>query len=276
VKITQAGNYNFMGYHLENGSFENLVISEGYDGIHIRGGKNIVIRNCDIQTGDDAIAGGWWENTVISNCFINSTCNGIRLIYPATDFEIGHCQFKGPGTYPQRSVKSLRNKKQMKAAIILQPGAWQDCEGLLDKVYIHDVEIADVENALTTDLKRGNWCGEVIIERMKATGINKSAFQLQSYFGGIHEDVVVRDIDIQYVVSGTEEIGIIDISKAKIKNEYNSDMDAAFYEKNPRRGGLVLEEGDFAIFYPNDLHMPGLSFEDKASDVKKIVVKVSV
>ena len=85
-----------------------------------------------------------------------------------------------------------------------------------------------------------------------------------------------RYIDIQYVVSGTEEIGIIDISKAKIKNEYNSDMDAAFYEKNPKCGWLVLEEGDFAIFYPNDLHMPGLSFEDKASDVKKIVVKVSI
>ena len=74
VHISQAGNYNFMGYHLENGVFENLNITEGYDGIHIRGGKRIVIRNCDILTGDDAIAGGWWENFAITHCNLNSTC----------------------------------------------------------------------------------------------------------------------------------------------------------------------------------------------------------
>ncbi len=83
-------------------------------------------------------------------------------------------------------------------------------------------------------------------------------------------------IDIQYVVSGIEEIGIIDISKAELKTEYSEEIDAAFYHENEKNGKLVLEAGDFAVFYPNDLHMPGMAYKNVPSDVKKIVVKVSV
>lgn len=83
-------------------------------------------------------------------------------------------------------------------------------------------------------------------------------------------------IDIQYVVNGIEEIGVCDISKGSIKTEYSEEIEAAFYHNNDKGGMLVLEEGDFAIFYPNDLHMPGIAFDEKTSDVKKIVVKVRV
>lgn len=83
-------------------------------------------------------------------------------------------------------------------------------------------------------------------------------------------------IDIQYVISGIENIGIIDISKAEVQKEYSDDSDAAFYNKNDKCGKLILEAGDFAIFYPNDLHMPGIAFCGTSSEVKKIVVKVSV
>ena len=31
---------------------------------------------------NDAVAGGLWKNMVIENCYMNSSCNGIRLIMP--------------------------------------------------------------------------------------------------------------------------------------------------------------------------------------------------
>jgi polygalacturonase len=43
---------------------------------------NVKIINCQFYTGDDAIAGRYWDHTVISGCVINSSCNGIRLIGP--------------------------------------------------------------------------------------------------------------------------------------------------------------------------------------------------
>ena len=70
--------------------FHDLEFNEGWDGIHIRGGKNITIRNCRFFTGDDAIAGGYWENMVISDCHINSSCNGVRMIMPATGLTISN------------------------------------------------------------------------------------------------------------------------------------------------------------------------------------------
>lgn len=199
VKVEQAGNYAFMGYELRNGLYENMWMTEGYDGIHIRGGKNIVIRNCKFQTGDDAIAGGWWENFVITDCDINSRCNAIRIIYPVEDLEICDCKFQGPGIYPQRSSKRLRTYKTMMSAVNIQPGAWQDCEGVLRSVYIHDLEIDNIENVLNCDLKRGTWSDDVRVERIKATNIYNSALQFVGYWGGIHDSVVLRDIDIQYV-----------------------------------------------------------------------------
>ena len=199
VKIEQAGNYAFMGYELQNGLYENMWMTEGYDGIHIRGGRNIVIRNCKFQTGDDAIAGGWWENFVITDCDINSRCNAIRIIYPVEDLEIANSEFRGPGIYPQRSSAKLRTYETMMSAVNIQPGAWQDCEGVIKNVYIHDLDIDNIENVLNCDLKRGTWSEGVRVERIKARRIHNSALQFVNYWGGVHESVELRDIDIEYV-----------------------------------------------------------------------------
>lgn len=103
---------------------------------------------------------------------------------------------------------------------------------------------------------------------------------IQEYTSKPHDAAVFeahrKYTDIQYVISGIEEIGVCDISKGTVKTEYSDETDAAFYEKNDKGGKIVLESGDFAVFFPNDLHMPGLAFEGKICNVKKIVVKVGV
>ena len=73
VHITRAANYAFLGYALVKPVFEDLLVTEGWDGIHIRGCENGVIRRsntgnhriilvkadheccrCRCQHGDDA------------------------------------------------------------------------------------------------------------------------------------------------------------------------------------------------------------------------------
>ena len=83
VSITRAANYAFLGYALENAVFKGMHITEGWDGIHIRGGKHVEIADCLFETGDDAIAGGYWEGMLIRDCEINSSCNGVRMIMPS-------------------------------------------------------------------------------------------------------------------------------------------------------------------------------------------------
>ncbi len=82
-------------------------------------------------------------------------------------------------------------------------------------------------------------------------------------------------IDIQYIVSGIEAVEVVDISKAKLMTEYSIENDIEFYEKSDKAGKIVIEAGEYGIFYPNDIHKPGLSFKE-ATAVKKIVVKVKI
>lgn len=83
-------------------------------------------------------------------------------------------------------------------------------------------------------------------------------------------------IDIQYIISGIETMGDMDMAKAVSKSEYNPEKDVEFYHDNGRAGYSVVEGGEFCIFFPHDVHKPGLMFENVASPVKKIVVKVRV
>lgn len=177
--------------------FQNLIIEEGWDGIHIRGGKNTVIRNCELYTGDDAIAGGYWENVAITDCRINSACNGIRLIMPATGLKITHCTFKGPGVYPHRTSKELK-RRYMLSAVLLQPGGWGPAPGYLNDVYISDLDIENMENPFMFILNIGNESNRILVERVKARKIFKSAASIESWKGGSFQSIVLRNIDIEF------------------------------------------------------------------------------
>jgi len=198
ITINCAANYAFMGYVLENAVFQNLKINEGWDGIHIRGGKNIIIRNCKFRTGDDAIAGGYWENMTITDCDINTSCNGIRMIMPAENLTISYCNFKGPGQYSHRTSKEQMRKNTL-SAIILQPGAWGISRGMVKDVHIHDINIDNVNNPLMIVLNEGNEGKDILIESLKATNINLAALSIESWKGGMFQNIALRNISIEYI-----------------------------------------------------------------------------
>lgn len=197
ITFKKAANYAIMAYNIENAVFNNLVFNEGWDGIHIRGGKNMIIRGCEFYTGDDAIAGGNWENMVITDCQLNSSCNGIRLIMPATDLTIAKCTFKGPGKYPHRTSKE-RQRKNMLTAVLLQPGGWGKAPGKMGKIHIHDIDIENVNTPFLFILNEGNEGNDIVVERIKAKQINLSASSIESWKEGRFGNVLLKDIWIEY------------------------------------------------------------------------------
>ena len=80
LHIRCSSNYAVLGYELVDSEIDGLTIEEGWDGVHIRGCENVVIKNCDIKTGDDAIAGGYWKGMKIENCRLNSSFKRIERI----------------------------------------------------------------------------------------------------------------------------------------------------------------------------------------------------
>lgn len=80
-------------------------------------------------------------------------------------------------------------------------------------------------------------------------------------------------IDVQFVVIGSELMGYSPLQNQKVINEYNEQNDITFFEGE--RSFTKVDEGMFAIFFPTDLHMPGIKVQ-KSEYVKKVVIKVKV
>ena len=80
-------------------------------------------------------------------------------------------------------------------------------------------------------------------------------------------------LDIQYIVSGSECIGYAPLAGLTEETPYDGERDLAFYHYEPSMSKLIFKQGSFAIFWPNEAHMPGRSIESPEK-IKKIVVKI--
>ena len=80
-------------------------------------------------------------------------------------------------------------------------------------------------------------------------------------------------LDIQYMISGSEIIGYSLLEDQNVAVPYDVEKDLVFYKSN--LDVVTLKEGMFAVFFPNEIHAPGLT-DDAPEQVKKVVVKVMI
>jgi YhcH/YjgK/YiaL family protein len=81
-----------------------------------------------------------------------------------------------------------------------------------------------------------------------------------------------KHIDIQFIHSGRELMLRESIERCQA-GEYNPEKDFVAIKAE---GGteLSVRQGEFAVFFPHDAHMPGLA-DRSETDVVKVVVKIS-
>ncbi|MBQ4646757.1 MAG: YhcH/YjgK/YiaL family protein [Candidatus Gastranaerophilales bacterium] len=80
-------------------------------------------------------------------------------------------------------------------------------------------------------------------------------------------------IDIQYVISGSEKMGygiLEDFNE--ITEKYNDEKDVEFL--NGEKFNFVdVQQGDFVVFFKNDVHAPMLAYCEPMN-IKKVIVKI--
>jgi hypothetical protein len=205
VSFVDSANYAIFFQISEHVDIRNVKFTGGWDGVHFRGApehpcKDVSIAGCRFYTGDDSIAGRYWENVIISDCIVNSSCNGIRLIGPATHLIVRNCLFYGPGVQPHRTS----NRYNMLAGICLQPGAWDRTTGVLDDVLISDITMQNVTTPFYFMLKPGNTANRITVTRVTATGVYRAACSVQGWDPiTAFKNVTFRDIDIEFEGGGT-------------------------------------------------------------------------
>lgn len=81
-----------------------------------------------------------------------------------------------------------------------------------------------------------------------------------------------KNIDIQYCINGIETIGWKPREKCTSANGgYNEEKDVQYYSDQPDTF-FQLTNGQFAIFFPEDVHAPMIG----NGDIKKLVIKVKI
>lgn len=79
-------------------------------------------------------------------------------------------------------------------------------------------------------------------------------------------------IDIQLMYKGNEKVGYAVLNNQTPSEEYSEEKDVMFF--NFDHDVFLLRENMFAIFFPHDIHKPGIAI-NKSEDVIKIVMKIS-
>lgn len=212
--VRHSANYAFLGYAMQDSRFEHLLVEGGWDGIHIRGAKDVSILNSTFHTGDDAIAGGYWEGMLIKGCTLNSSCNGIRMIMPSDGLEVADCHIYGPGSFEH--ITSHRTNSE--AAINLEPGAWGKAPGRIDNVLIRRNRIEGVLTPLSLTLGNDNSAGLITFEDNTARGITRMALSVKSWGSAKTDRVVMRRCDLEFV--GIDDPGLPEWFKTHKTSEW--------------------------------------------------------
>lgn len=137
-------------------------------------------------------------------------------------------------------------------------------KGLSEDIYLG---LEFLKNA-TPDIDNGVY---KLSPRVKAIISEYTTKEVNEYGYEAHKQY----IDIQYLLKGSEKICCLPIEQLKETKPYSEENDAAFYTANTKPIEMTLGNGYFAIFYPQDGHMPGFCVNEPAN-VKKVVVKVRI
>ncbi len=80
-------------------------------------------------------------------------------------------------------------------------------------------------------------------------------------------------IDIHYCLTGGELIESATI-KLELAKQYDPQEDAELYNPPEQKGNqIIMKPGDFAVFFPNELHLPKI-FDGTNKTVRKLVIKI--
>jgi len=81
-------------------------------------------------------------------------------------------------------------------------------------------------------------------------------------------------IDIQYIVNGKERHVIANISTLTVQENYNEEKDMIKYDG--KGSSIILDEGYFGIYFPEDGHMPNIRIGSEPEKMFKVIFKIPV
>ncbi|MWN05661.1 YhcH/YjgK/YiaL family protein [Gilliamella sp. Pas-s95] len=84
-------------------------------------------------------------------------------------------------------------------------------------------------------------------------------------------------IDVQIVLAGQEGMAVSTLPPyTKVLDNKLAENDIAFVETPKEETMLILQQNDFIVFLPNEVHKPLCAVGNKIETVRKVVVKIAL
>ncbi len=183
IRLINCKNISLAGFTVKNsanwaincrncsfGKLDKVLIRGGHDGLHTRFCDNFTVTNCDFRTGDDAFAGNDNREFVVTNCKVNTSCNGFRM--GCRNFTVKHCQIWGPG----ESVHKIQTRNNMLSAFVHFSPKDENPKLVSGNWLIEDVTVDNVDQFYVYNFKDGLWqtgqpVTNVSFKNVRATGL---------------------------------------------------------------------------------------------------------
>jgi len=166
--IKNSANWAFNLRYCSYANVEKVLIRGGHDGLHTRFCNNIKVSGCDFRTGDDAFAGNDNRDFIITNCKINTSCNGFRM--GCYNFTVKNCQLWGPG----ESVHRIQKRNNMLAAFVYFSPKDDHPKLMSGNWLIEDVTVENVDHFFVYNFKDGLWQTGQPLTNIEINNVNAS------------------------------------------------------------------------------------------------------
>lgn len=170
ITIKRSANWAINCRLCSNGYVENVTILGGHDGLHTRFCEKFTAKNCDFRTGDDSFAGNDNRDFVVTDCKINTSCNGFR--FGCQNFVLERCKFWGPGEY----VHKIQKRFNMQTAFVHFSPKDDKSKIPSSNWVIRDITIENVDHIYMYNYENGLWqtgqpAKDILFENVKASGL---------------------------------------------------------------------------------------------------------
>ena len=82
-------------------------------------------------------------------------------------------------------------------------------------------------------------------------------------------------LDVQFLFTGEEKLGFTPYLDSYEVAEYIKERDLIFYKEVKNEGFVHSTPGCFCVFFPEDVHRPGLAVNEPMA-IRKVVVKINM
>ncbi len=210
IHVQDAGNYAVILRSVEGIDISGITVHGGWDGINMHDARNASISNCRLFTGDDSLAGAYWENVTVSNCILNSACNPIRV--GGRNVLIANCVMYGPSE--AASGTSLRTHTEAGFQILPHSARAQNKyvkPGPVDNMVLSNNLMVNVRTpfyvAYSSDASysAGNLgVNRIVVENLTVRNAGRTPFYISAPADNPAKSLVLRNVHLSFAGGGTE------------------------------------------------------------------------